>query len=129
MSIRLFRATDRAFERAHALRRPMDADGNVIGADPVHLVGTAGVAVLLLHGFNDTPQSMGYLARRLHAVVRSHHTWSPRGLLEADPIGRDRALRGYERLRGRLEASLERRTRRLFGTREPTERRPASISG
>lgn len=68
MSIRLFRATDRAFERAHALRRPMDADGNVIGADPVHLVGTAGVAVLLLHGFNDTPQSMGYLARRLHAV-------------------------------------------------------------
>lgn len=55
------------FERAHAQRRRMDADGNVLGADPVHLVGTSGAAVLLLHGFNDTPQSMAYLATRLHA--------------------------------------------------------------
>lgn len=55
------------FEHAHALRRPMDAHGDVIGADPVHLVGTSGAAVLLLHGFNDTPQSMVHLAMRLHA--------------------------------------------------------------
>lgn len=67
MSIALFRATDRAAERAHAQRRPMDANGDVIGADPIHLVGTSGAAVLLLHGFNDTPQSMTHLAGRLHA--------------------------------------------------------------
>lgn len=54
------------FERAHAQRRRMDTDGHVLGAEPVHLVGTSGAAVLLLHGFNDTPQSMRHLAVRLH---------------------------------------------------------------
>lgn len=55
-------------EAADAARRPRDARGVVIGGEPFALAGTNGAAVLLLHGFNDTPQSMRYLAARLHAA-------------------------------------------------------------
>lgn len=57
----------RRFEAGDLARRPRDANGVVVGAEEVRLVRAgADRAVLLLHGFNDTPQSMRYLAGRLH---------------------------------------------------------------
>jgi carboxylesterase len=58
----------RRFEASDAARRPRNAQGVVIGAEEVRLPGTNGAAVLLLHGFNDTPQSVRYLATRLNAA-------------------------------------------------------------
>ena len=40
--------------------------GIVVGAEPLRLQGTSDRGVLLLHGFNDTPQSVGQLAHALH---------------------------------------------------------------
>jgi carboxylesterase len=62
------RVTMRRMEAADDVRRPRDADGVVRGAAAIHLANTTGRAALLLHGFNDTPQSMAYLAGRLHAA-------------------------------------------------------------
>ena len=56
------------FERAHAARLPIGQDGVVIGAETIELSGATRRAALLLHGFNDTPQSMSYLADRVHAA-------------------------------------------------------------
>jgi carboxylesterase len=61
------------FEAADTARRPRDANGVVIGAAEILLTGSNGSAVLLLHGFNDTPQSMAYLAERLHVAGYSVH--------------------------------------------------------
>ncbi|WP_396215616.1 alpha/beta hydrolase [Gemmatimonas sp.] len=61
------------FEASDAARRPRDATGVVIGAAELRLPGSNGAAVLLLHGFNDTPQSMTYLAGRLQAAGYSVH--------------------------------------------------------
>lgn len=61
------RGVARRFEVADEARRPRDASGIVLGAEEIRLRGTSGAAVLVLHGFNDTPQSMQYLATRLHA--------------------------------------------------------------
>jgi carboxylesterase len=69
-----WRATvGRRFEAADLARRPRDAHGVVIGAEAIHLPGTSGRAVLVLHGFNDTPQSMAYLCGRLHAAGYTVH--------------------------------------------------------
>lgn len=56
------------FEASDASRRPLDADGVVRGAAALHLRADTDRAALVLHGFNDTPQSMAHLARRLHAA-------------------------------------------------------------
>lgn len=53
---------ERAFEQAY--RR--DASGVIVGAEPLFLRGTRPGAVLLLHGYNDSPQSVGPLASALH---------------------------------------------------------------
>ena len=50
----------------HRLGRP-GADGVVAGAESILLEGPGPVAVLALHGFGDTPQSLAYLATALHA--------------------------------------------------------------
>lgn len=55
----------RARIAAHAAPA-IGAHGIVTGAEPLHLVGTSDRGVLLLHGFNDTPQSVAQLARALH---------------------------------------------------------------
>ena len=55
------------FEEDFRRRRPIGINGVVIGADTIDLQASKTHAVLLLHGFNDTPQSLGYLARSLHA--------------------------------------------------------------
>ncbi len=40
----------------------------IAGAEPIELRGTGDSAVLLLHGFGDTPQTLGYIASGLHAA-------------------------------------------------------------
>jgi carboxylesterase len=67
------RATMRRLEALDTARRPRDADGVVLGAAPIHLPGSGDRAVLLIHGFNDTPQSMAYLASRLQAAGYAVH--------------------------------------------------------
>jgi carboxylesterase len=59
------------FEREQARRFTIAPDGVVVGAETIRLPNTFGRAVLILHGFNDTPQSMAYLAHALHG-----HGWS-----------------------------------------------------
>ncbi|MBL0170843.1 MAG: alpha/beta fold hydrolase [Gemmatimonadaceae bacterium] len=62
-----FRRESRArIERWHARRLTIGPDGLVIGAQSIRLTGAGTHAALLLHGFNDTPQSMSYLAMALH---------------------------------------------------------------
>jgi len=61
-------ASRRRLERAVAARLPLGADGIVPGAGPIELP-TPGArdAVLLLHGFGDSPDTLRYLAADLHA--------------------------------------------------------------
>lgn len=54
--------------RGVALRLPVGASGIIEGAGPiVHERRGTREAVLLLHGFGDTPQTLAYLAEALHA--------------------------------------------------------------
>jgi carboxylesterase len=53
-------------ERSSLARRPVGPDGIIIGAQPVALDGSGDGAILLLHGFGDTPQSLGSLAVELN---------------------------------------------------------------
>ncbi len=61
---------DRAarFERAHSARLPLGANGVIPGAEPLRLSASPTHAVLLLHGYNDTPQSVAPIASMLHAA-------------------------------------------------------------
>jgi carboxylesterase len=61
------RAVADRFERERAARLPLGPDGIVIGAQPYRLTASPTHAVLLVHGFNDTPQSLAPLAQALHA--------------------------------------------------------------
>ncbi len=54
------------FEREHAARLPLGPDGIVVGAHSLRLRASATHAVLLVHGYNDTPQSVAPLARALY---------------------------------------------------------------
>ncbi|HYW31934.1 MAG TPA: alpha/beta fold hydrolase [Gemmatimonas sp.] len=56
------------FEGRHAGRFSLSGDGIVRGAEPILLPGSRTHAVLLLHGFNDTPQSVSALAHALHTA-------------------------------------------------------------
>ncbi|HEV7994430.1 MAG TPA: alpha/beta fold hydrolase [Gemmatimonadaceae bacterium] len=58
----------RRSERAYATLRNQGADGIVPGAEGFTMRGTNGRALLLLHGSGDTPQTLRYLAERLHGV-------------------------------------------------------------
>lgn len=55
-------------ERAFEERYPRNAQGYIIGAEPLLLKGTRPGAVLLLHGFNDSPQAMASMATALHTA-------------------------------------------------------------
>jgi carboxylesterase len=66
------RAARRA-ERAYTDRRPPNADGVVPGAEGFTLEGSTGRALLMLHGFGDTPQTLRYLGGRLHAAGFTVH--------------------------------------------------------
>ncbi len=54
-------------ERRFMAENPRDADGYILGAAPMTLRGTRNGALLLLHGYNDSPQSLNALARIIHA--------------------------------------------------------------
>lgn len=54
-------------EHASAQRLVQGSDGIVRGAEPIERLAASGVGVLLLHGFGDTPQTLHYVATRLHA--------------------------------------------------------------
>jgi carboxylesterase len=56
----------RRVERRYAMRNVLAADGVVPGAGSFTLTGTNGRALLLLHGSGDSPQTLRYLAERLH---------------------------------------------------------------
>ena len=60
--------TRRRFAEAHASRFRLSDRGIVVGAEPIALDASPTHAVLLLHGFNDTPQSLQPLADALHAA-------------------------------------------------------------
>ncbi len=61
-------AAKRAFEARLQARLPVGENGVIPGAEAIDLPsGQAGSpAALLLHGFGDTPQTLGYLAASLH---------------------------------------------------------------
>lgn len=62
----LFRNALRAkFENDHARRFTVSDTGVVVGAETIFLQANTGRAALLVHGFNDTPQSLAYLAKAL----------------------------------------------------------------
>lgn len=61
------RARARRLERDISVRLPRGPDGIVIGAEPETLLGSPTHAVLVVHGFGDTPQSVRELAHYLHA--------------------------------------------------------------
>lgn len=61
-------------ERAVATRLPPAVDGIIPGAEPISLGPPRGRdAVLLLHGFGDTPRTLEYAAARLHERGYSVH--------------------------------------------------------
>ncbi len=57
---------------ADAARLPVGADGIIPGAQPITLRASTSHAVLLLHGFGDTPQTVQSLSEYLHR----EHGWS-----------------------------------------------------
>lgn len=82
----------RKFENEVASRRPIGPTGIVIGAEPIELAGDASRAVLIIHGFGDTPQSVKPLAVALNSAG-----WSVSVPLLA---GHGRPLRQYTARRG-----------------------------
>ena len=56
-----------------ASRLPTGVDGIIAGAQPITLAGSPDDAVLLLHGFGDTPRTLEYLARALADAGYSVH--------------------------------------------------------
>lgn len=80
------RATRR--EKRFAARFPAGGDGIVPGAHPRRYDGDRDRAVLLLHGYNDSPQSLDQVARVLHAAG-----WSVRVPLLP---GHGRSLREFD---------------------------------
>ena len=69
----LRRRAARRVERAYADRRPPNDNGVVPGAEGFTLDAHTGRALLMLHGFGDTPQTLRYLGGRLHAAGFSVH--------------------------------------------------------
>lgn len=60
----------RGTRSAQRFRRRFAAgpDGVIIGAEPRTFVADTGRAMLLIHGYNDSPRSMEWMAQRLHAA-------------------------------------------------------------
>jgi carboxylesterase len=63
----LHAAHRRRVERRSLARLPLDHDGIVRGARGFTLAGDPARAVMVVHGFGDTPQSVAELAHALHA--------------------------------------------------------------
>lgn len=56
------------FENSNQWRHRRNAEGIVVGAEPIDLSGDGDAAVLLLHGFGDTPQTLRPVADHLHSL-------------------------------------------------------------
>jgi carboxylesterase len=67
------RRLSNSLEREWLARHPPGPDGIVAGAGPIMLPGTGTRAVLVLHGFGDTPQSLRHLAAHLQAAGFTVH--------------------------------------------------------
>lgn len=63
----------RTIESEYATRFPPDTEGIAQGAHGYWLEGVNGRALLLLHGSGDTPQSLRYVADRLHEAGYTVH--------------------------------------------------------
>ena len=72
MHVLLYRRRMTAQRNADHVRLPTGPDGIIIGAEPIALAGSVSHAVLVIHGFGDTTQSVRALAEHLHAV----HGWT-----------------------------------------------------
>ena len=85
----LRRSAAQRVERASMLALPRGADGVIAGAGSIDRRGDDRRAVLVLHGFGDTPQTVGYLADHLHGL----------GLTVRAPLlaGHGRTLREFGR--------------------------------
>ncbi len=83
----------RGAERASVRGRRYGADGVLAGAEPIALDGSGAGAVLVLHGFGDTPQTVRYLCDHLHAI----------GYTVRAPLlpGHGRTVRAFARSSGR----------------------------
>lgn len=97
------RRVTHTIEGEYARRFPQGADGIAEGAGGFTLTGVNGRGLLLLHGSGDTPQSLRYLADRLHsagytvyAPLLPGHGRSPRAFAEAT------AAEYYEATQGAL---------------------------
>jgi carboxylesterase len=64
----LRRSVATRIERASLLSLPPGPDGIIPGAQSIDRRAAAGRAVLILHGFGDTPQTVSYLAEHLHGL-------------------------------------------------------------
>src|SRR5450631_1753705 len=60
-------AIARREERAFVAAYQRDGSGIIVGAQPIQLQGARPGAVLLLHGYNDSPQSLSSMAAALNA--------------------------------------------------------------
>jgi carboxylesterase len=60
-------------ERATTRRLPLGSDGVIEGAGAIIRPGSSRSAVLILHGFGDTPQTLVYLADHLHGLGFTVH--------------------------------------------------------
>ena len=96
----LRRLVRRSFEAEHARRFTLSANDIVVGAEPIALDASPTHAVLMLHGFNDTPQSLALLATSLHAAgwtVRVPLLPGHGSTLTAMAAGRGRAWLAHSR--------------------------------
>ena len=88
-------------ERLSLERLPLGPDGIIEGAGAISRPGTGPRAVLLLHGFGDTPQTLIYLAEHLHAAGFRVHApllaGHGRTLREFSATGATAWLEGAER--------------------------------
>jgi carboxylesterase len=77
----------RWYERVNAAKYKRGEDGVVLGAEGIELRSEGKAALLLLHGFGDTPQTLRELAHALHAE----------GYAVSVPLlpGHGRTLRGF----------------------------------
>lgn len=98
-------------EREWTERHPAGRDGIVAGARSIELPGAGRRAVLLLHGFGDTPQSLRFLAAHLHdagltvhAPLLPGHGRSPR---EFDAVDAEALADAARVAWGRLAAGHE----------------------
>ena len=61
------------FERANLGRRQRNANGIIVGAEAIDLRSEGDAALLLIHGFGDTPQTLRIIANHLHSIGYGVH--------------------------------------------------------